>query len=199
MVNKNLMEVSNGNLNTIGEMSFLYPIRVDGVDVQKYNTDATSANHPVLSGNAAYNKNYHKRMILTKSGDIHVIIELENIEFFASLKNILLPPTQVHITIDIGTDNILLHKAAAVDVAKITIKNIWLCYEKLTLSASNKLAYAKFLSEPQTFKFYQESIKAQTALKNYEKSIILYETASKPRDLFVSFSHTENKNSQNKD
>ena len=59
MVNKHLMEVSNGNLNTIGQMSFLYPNRVDGVDVQKYNTDATSANHPVLSGNAAYNENYH--------------------------------------------------------------------------------------------------------------------------------------------
>ena len=107
------------------------------------------------------------------------------------MKKILLPSTQVHITIDIETDNILLHKAAAVDVAKITIKNVWLCYEKLTLSASNKLAYTKFLSEPQTFKFYQESINAQTALKNCEKSIILYETASKPRDLFVSFSHTE--------
>ena len=39
----------------------------------------------------------------------------------------------------------------------------------------------------------------QTALKAGEKSIILYETASKPRELFIWISLTENRNSQNKD
>ena len=64
-------------------------------------------------------------MALTEAGDIHVIIELMNIEFFASLQNILLPPTQVNITVNIEADNILRHKDSGDTEVKITLKNIW--------------------------------------------------------------------------
>ena len=78
MGNKNLIELSNGNLYTVGKMSFIYPTLVQGIDVKKYNVDGTAPHH-VLGDNAVYNENYHKRMVLTKAGDIHVMIELKNI------------------------------------------------------------------------------------------------------------------------
>ena len=70
---------------------------------------------------------------------------------------------------DIESDTILVHKDAAETTGKIIIKNICLCYQKLTLSAVNKLLYTKFLSEPRTIKFYRESISTQTSLKSHEQ------------------------------
>ena len=137
-------------------------------------------------------------MNLTRT-NIQVVVPLKSIEFFSSLENILLPPTKIEITIDIESDAILLYKNTGVDNGKVTINNIYLCYEKLTLNAANKLIYTKFLSTPQTIKFYRESIYTQTSLKNREKNVILYETASKPREMFIWFSDTINRSDQDHD
>ena len=64
MVNTNLMESSNGYINTAGKKSFVYPSKISSLNVSKYTTDGTS--YAVLSDNVLYNENYHKRMILTK-------------------------------------------------------------------------------------------------------------------------------------
>ena len=195
---KNILEITDNYGKTVGQMFSFYPNLVDGVDLSKYATDTTAPN-PLLSDNAAYNENYSKRVALTKSGDIHIVIGLKNIEFFASLKGILLPPTKVNIYVTIEADNILIHKKSTTDVGKITIKNLWLCYEKLILGVSDKVKSVKFLSEPKAIKFYQESIKSYTSLKNRERTIVLYETSKKLRDLFIFVSHTENRNPQNND
>ena len=183
------MEMSNEYINTSGKRMFMFPSLKDGTDIKKYTMDSTTST--VKSDNGAYNANYHKRMILTKS-TIDMIIPLNAMEFFQSMKNIIIPPSKVEITIDIEQDDILLYRSGGND-GKIIIKNIFLCYEKLTLSAANRLLYTKFLSSQQTINFYRESIVFQTSLKNREKNIILYETISKPRELFVWFSFTENR------
>ena len=163
MVIKNLMEMSNEHINTVGKKSFIYPNLVEGLDVEKY-TKQASAPNALLGENSAYNANYHKRMNLSRAG-VQVVVPLKSIEFFASLENVLLPPTKVEITIDIESDDILLYKDAAVSKGKVTIKNIYLCYEKLTLNSANKLLCTKFLSSPQTINVYRESIYTQKSLK----------------------------------
>ena len=189
MTTKNLMEMSNEYINTSGKRMFLYPSLIDGTDIKKYTMDATTST--VKSDNAIYNANYHKRVNLTKS-TIDAIIPLNTMEFFQSMKNVLIPPSKIEITVDIEQDDILLYHNGG-DDGKIIINDIFLCYEKLTLSASNRLLYTKFLSSQQIINFYRESIIFQTSLKNREKNIILYETISKPRELFVWFTFTENR------
>ena len=196
MVTKNRMELSHEYINTAGKRCFIYPDLVNTTDIAKYQINGTTK--AVESDNPTYNAMFHKRMNLTRS-TLDVIIPLNGMEFFQSMKDTLIPPTKVEITVDIEADNILLYKDAGIANGKITIKDIFLCYEKLTLNAANKLFYTKFLSSPQTIKFYRESISTQTSLKNREKNIILYETASKPRELFVWFADTANRNSQNND
>ena len=145
------MEMSNEYINTVGKNSFIYADLVDGKDVEKYNKQATAPN-ALLSENTAYNANYHKRMKLTRAG-LQIVVPLKSIESFVSLENVLLPPTKVELTVDIESDDKLLNKEGAVSKGKVTIKNIYLCYEKLTLSSANKLLYTKFLSSPQTINF----------------------------------------------
>ena len=197
MVVKNLMEMSNECINTVGQKSFIYPDLVDGINIEKY-TKSTTSPYPLLSENSTYNSSYHKRMTLTRSG-IQTILPLKAMEFFASLQNVLLPPSKIEISVDIESDNILLYKDPAVAAGKVTIKNIYLCYEKLTLSAANKLLYTQFLSKQETIKFYRENIFTLTTLKNRERDVILYETAQKPRELFIWFSDTNNRSDQNHD
>ena len=170
MTTKNLLEMSNEYINTSGKRMFMYPSLKDNKNITKYTTDTTT--HAVESDNPLYNVNYHKRVNLTKN-TIHVIIPLNCMEYFQSMKNVLIPPSKVEITIDIEQDDILIYKDTLVDDAKIIIKDIFLCYEKLTLSAANRLLYTKFLSTQQIIKFYRESINVQTSLKNREKNIIL--------------------------
>ena len=189
MTTKNLMEMSNEYITTAGKRMFLYPSLKNGTSITKYTMDTTT--NTVKTDNPLYNANYHKRMILTKS-TIDMIIPLNTMEFFQSMKNTLIPPTKVEVTVDIEQDDILIYRNGGTD-AKIVIKDIFLCYEKLTLSAANRLLYTKFLSSQQIINFYRESIVFQTSLKNREKNIILYETINKPRELFVWFSNTQNR------
>ena len=195
-VTKNLMELSNEYINTANKRCFIYPDLVNTTDIAKYTINATTK--AVEGDNDTYNAMFHKRMNLSRN-TLDLIIPLNSMEFFQSMKDVLLPPTKIEITVDIETDNILLFKDAGIANGKITIKDIFLCYEKLSLNAANKLLYTKFLSSPQTIKFYRESINAQTSLKKREKNIILYETCNKPREIFIWFADTANRNSQNND
>ena len=189
MTTKNLMEMSNEYINTSGKRMFLYPSLRNGTNITKYTTDATT--HAVESDNTAYNANYHKRVNLTKS-TIDVIIPLNSMEYFQSMRDILVPPTKIEITVDIEQDDILIYRSGG-DDGKIIIKDIFLCYEKIRLSAANRLLYTKFLSNQQIIPFFKERITSHTTLKTRENSLILFETLSKPRDLFVWFTFTENR------
>ena len=122
MVNKNLMEMSNEHINTVGKKSIIYPDLEDTLDVNKYTTDATS--HAVQGDNATYNANYHKRMNLTRS-TLDAIIALNCMEFLSSMESVLIPLTKVEITMDIESDDILLYKDGGVAKGKITIKDIF--------------------------------------------------------------------------
>ena len=196
MTTKNLLEMSNEYINTSGKRMFMYPSLKDNTNITKYTTDSTTS--AVKSDNPLYNVNYHNRVNLTKN-TIDLIIPLNCMEFFQSMKNVLIPPSKVEISVDIEQDDILIHHNGTPDEGKIIIKDILLCYEKLTLSAANRLLYTKFLSSQQIIKFYRESINVQTSLKNREKNIILYETISKPRELFIWFAYTENRSGQSHD
>ena len=193
IVVKNIMEMSKEYINSVGDKQFIYPDLIDGTDINKYTVNATSK--AVEKDNTAFNSQYYKRTKLTRNG-VQAIMPLKSIEFFSSLRNVLLPPTKLEITIDIESDDNLLYIEDGVGEGKITIKNIYLCYEKLTLSAAKKLMYTQYLSKQQIISFYRENIFKQTNLKNVENDIILYETAQKPRHLFIWFSDTLNRSNQ---
>ena len=80
MITKNLLEYTKEYGESAAQTTLFYPDKIRGTDTAKYTTDNTS--HAVLSDNPIYNENYHKRMNVAKSGDIHCIIELQNSEFF---------------------------------------------------------------------------------------------------------------------
>ena len=121
MVNKNLMESSKEYINTAGQMSFLYPSKINSLNVTKYTTNATT--HAVESDNALYNENLHKRVVLTKLNEIHVIVDLKQMEIINSLKNLLLPPTKLEIEIGLETNQNLIYRKPCVANGKILIKN----------------------------------------------------------------------------
>ena len=165
MTTKNLLEMSNEYINTSGKRMFMYPSLKDNTNITKYTVDSTTK--AVESDNPLYNVNYHKRVNLTRN-TIDLIIPLNCMEFFQSMRNVLIPPSKIEITVDIAEDDVLIYHNGT-DDGKIIIKDIFLCYEKLTLSAANRLLYTKFLSTQQIIKFYRESINVQTSLKNREK------------------------------
>ena len=193
IVMKNLMEMSKEYINSVGNKSFIYPDTIKGTDITKYNTNATT--NAMETENTAYNSSFHKRAILTRAG-VQTIMPLKSIEYFASLRDVLLPPTKIELSIDIESDVNLLYKHSTVGDGIITIKNIYLCYEKLSLSPAKKLLYTQYLSKQQIIKFYRENIFRLTSLKNVENDVILYETAQKPRHLFIWFSDTANRSLQ---
>ena len=129
MTTKNLLEMSNEYINTSGKRMFMYPSLKNGTNVTKYIVDGTTK--AVESDNPNYNSNYHKRVNLTKN-TIDLIIPLNCMEFFQSMKDVLIPPSKVEITVDIEQDDILIYHNGG-DDGKIVIKDIFLCYEKLTL------------------------------------------------------------------
>ena len=196
IVIKNLMEMSKEYINSVGNKSFIYPDTIDGTNITKYTVDSTT--NAMETENADYNSSYHKRANLTRTG-VQTIMPLKSIEYFSSLRDVLLPPTKIELSIDIESDVNLLYKDTAVADGKVTIKNIYLCYEKLTLSPANKLLYTQYLSKQQIIKFYRENIFRLTSLKNVENDVILYETAQKPRHLFIWFSDTANRSLQKYD
>ena len=196
IVVKNLMEMSKEYINSVGNKQFLYPDTIEGTEINKYNVDGTTS--AVESDNTAFNSQFYTRSKLTRNG-VQVIMPLKCIEFFQSLKNVLLPPTKIELSIDIESDVNLLYKYDTVSDGKVTIKNIYLCYEKLNLSPAKKLLYTNYLSKQQVISFYRENIFKLTNLKNVENDVILYETAQKPRHLFIWFSDTLNRSEQKYD
>ena len=188
---KNLMEMSKEYINSVGNKSFIYPDLIDGTEISKYTKSGTAPN-PILYDNKTYNSSYHKRSIITRNG-VKTVLPLKCIEFFSTLKHTLLPPTKIEISFDIESDVNLLYKEDSVADGKVSVKNIYLCYQKLTLSPANKLLYTQYLSTQQIIKFYRENIFTVTSLKNRENDVILYETAQKPRHLFIWFSDTYNR------
>ena len=120
MTKTNLLEYTNEYAKSAGQMSFFYPNKIRSIDITKYTVDATSK--AVESDNATYNENYHKRMIMTKAGEIHCVIELKNCEFFASLNDQILPLSNSDIKLTVESDDVLLYRKIGLVLAKLKLK-----------------------------------------------------------------------------
>ena len=44
-----------------------------------------------------------------------------------------MPPNNLDFRLTVPSDDVIIHRADGTDVAVVTIKNLWLCYDKLTL------------------------------------------------------------------
>ena len=195
MVNKNILEYSKPYANSVGCTSLFYPDKVRGTDINEFTLNATS--HAVEKRNDAYDENYKKRMAITKNGDIHCIFELKNCEFFSSFYNQIMPPSNLDITITLASNDTILHRSGT-DAGVLKLKNLWLCYEKLTLNPSDNEKFIKLLKTPTEVTYLKEMISINPGLKHKQFSYPIVNNILKPRHLIIFFSWTENSNDQTK-
>ena len=137
-------------------------------------------------------------MTITKSGDIHCIFELKNCEFFASFYNQIMPPSNLDISITLASNDVIIHRADGVDSGLLTLTNLWLCYDKLTLNPSDNEKFIKMLKTPTTVNYLKELIYINAGLKHKQYSYPIVNNILKPRHLIIFFSWTENSNDQTK-
>ena len=190
MVTKNILENSKPYCNSVGTISLFYPDKIKSTDINEFTTDATT--HAVDSRNATFNENYKKRVTITKNGDIHCIVELRNCECFASFYDQIIPPSNIDITLTVASDDVLIHRTAAAAAATVTIKNVWLCYDKLTLNPSDNEKYIKMLKTPTSVNYLKELIMINPGLRHKQYSYVIVNNILKPRHLIIFFSYTEN-------
>ena len=195
MVTKNILEYSKPYANSVGTTSFFYPDKVRGTDINEFTLNGAS--HAVEKRNDLYNENYKKRMAITKNGDIHFIFELRNCEFFSSFYNQIMPPSNLDITITLSSNETILHRDAA-DAGILKLKNLWLCYDKLTLNPSDNEKFIKMLKTPTEVTYLKEMIYINPGLKHKQYSYPIVNNILKPRHLIIFFSWTENANNQTK-
>ena len=129
---KNLLEYSDDFSRSVAKNSLWY-----------LDTDATTANT---------NIGYEARRLLTKSArddalnvgrDVNVIIPLNRWSFFEELNDKLLVPMQLQFVIGLNIDDEIIHKAHAVDPARVVINRFILWVPRLTPIDS---MYDKFVS-----------------------------------------------------
>ena len=196
MVTKNILEYSK-RYDTVGTTSLLYPDKVRGTDIEEFTKDATT--HALEGRNAAFNENYKKRMTITKNGEIHCIVELKNCEFFASFYNQIMPPSNLDIRVTVVSDDVIIHRdSGTADVAVVTIRNLWLCYDNLTLNPSDNKTFVEMLKKPTTANYLKEMMYINPGLKHKQYSYPIVNNILKPRHLIIFFSWTENTNDHTK-
>ena len=193
MVTINILENSKPYGDSVETTSLFYPSTVRGTDIDEFTTDATT--HAVESRNATCNDNYKKRVTITKNFDIHCLVELRNCEFFASFYDQVMPPSNIDISLTVASDDVLIHRTAA-DAAVVIIKNVWLCYDKLTLNPSDNEKFVKMLKTPTTVNYLKELIMINPGLNHKQYSYVIRNNILKPRHLIILFSYTENSSDQ---
>ena len=108
-----------------------------------------------------------------------------------------MPPSNLDITLTVASDDVLIHRAAG-DVGIVTIKNVWLCYDKPSLNPSDNEKFVKMLKTPITVNYLKELIMINTGLKYKQYSYVIVNNILKPRHLIIVFSYTENSSDQTK-
>ena len=197
MVTKNILEYSQPYVDSVGSTSLFYPDKVRGTNIEEFTKNATS--EAVEARNPTFNENYKQRMTITKNGDINCIIEIKNCEFFASFYNQIMPPSNLDVSITISSNDIIIHRDSAVtDAAVLQLKNLWLCYDKLTLNPSDNGKFIKMLKIPTEVNYLKEMIYINPGLKHKQYSYPIVNNILKPRHFIIFFSWTENSNDQRK-
>ena len=120
---KNLLEYSDDYSRSVGKNSLWY-----------LDTDGTTA---------ATNLGYESRRVLNVAGNINVIIPLNRWSFFEELNDKMLVPMQLQFNIELNSDDEMVHKAHAVDPARVVINRFILWVPRLTPRDS---MYDKFVS-----------------------------------------------------
>ena len=130
---KNLLEYSDDFSRSVAKNSLWY-----------LDTDATTANT---------NIGYEARRLLTRAArdaalnvggkDVNVLIPLNRWSFFEELNDKMLVPMQLQFNIELNSDDELVHKAQAVDPARVVINRFILWVPRLTPRDS---MYDKFVS-----------------------------------------------------
>ena len=129
---KNLLEYSDDFSRSVAKNSLWY-----------LDTDATTANT---------NIGYEARRLLTKAArddalnvgrDVNVLIPLNRWSFFEELNDKMLVPMQLQFNIELNSDDEMVHKAQAVDPARVVINRFILWVPRLTPRDS---MYDKFVS-----------------------------------------------------
>ena len=127
------------------------------------------------------------------------MVELKNCEFFASFYDQIMPPSNLDFRLTIGSDDVIIHRAdGTADAAVVTIKNLRLCYDKLTLNASDNETFIKMLKTHTTVTYLKEMIYINPGLKHKQYSYPIVNNVLKPRHLIIFFTYTENINDQTK-
>ena len=120
---KNLLEYSDDYSRSVAKNSLWY-----------LDTDETTANT---------NIGYEARRLITQAGDANVLIPLNRWSFFEELNDKMLVPMQLQFNIELNSDDEMVHKAHAVDPARVVINRFILWVPRLTPRDS---MYDKFVS-----------------------------------------------------
>ena len=120
---KNLLEYSDDYSRSVAKNSLWY-----------LDTDATTADT---------NTGLEARRLLTQAGNVNVIIPLNRWSFFEELNDKMLVPMQLQFNIELNSDEELVHKAHAVDPARVVINRFILWVPRLSPRDS---VYDKFVS-----------------------------------------------------
>ena len=120
---KNLLEYSDDYSRSVAKNSLWY-----------LDTDATTA---------AENLGFEARRLITQAGNANVIIPLNRWSFFEELNDKMLVPMQLQFNIELNSDAEMVHKAHAIDPARVVINRFILWVPRLTPRDS---MYDKFVS-----------------------------------------------------
>ena len=120
---KNLLEYSDDYSRSVAKNSLWY-----------LDTNNTTANT---------NLGFEARRLVTQAGNANVIIPLNRWSFFEELNDKMLVPMQLQFNIELNSDDELVHKAHAVDPARVVVSKLVLWVPRLTPKDS---LYDKFVS-----------------------------------------------------
>ena len=120
---KNLLEYSDDYSRSVAKNSLWY-----------LDTDGTTADT---------NLGFEARRLITQAGDANVLIPLNRWSFFEELNDKMLVPMQLQFNIELNSDDEMVHKAHAVDPARVVINRFILWVPRLTPRDS---MYDKFVS-----------------------------------------------------
>ena len=120
---KNLLEYSDDYSRSVAKNSLWY-----------LDTNNTTANT---------NLGFEARRLVTQAGNANVIIPLNRWSFFEELNDKMLVPMQLQFNIELNSDDELVHKAHAVDPARVVVSKLVLWVPRLTPKDS---LYDKFIS-----------------------------------------------------
>ena len=190
---KNLIEYSDTYSKTCSDVTFFYPDEIRSTVIEEYDKDSLGL---VKNKNPLYNKNFHKRQMLSHSGKIiEANLYFNRIEFFQRFyEGGLLPPGKLEFEIIIENDEILLQKESSIsDQYKIHIVDMTLYVPKIQLNPNQMKLYLDKYLKNHSFNYLKENVLVHRNLNHRENSIILSQALNKVKYVFIYFSNTENR------